>query len=171
LFIPYAWGKSVFTHLLDAFATQANFIPFLILPNIIIFLFYLGFIFIPVDKLQSAAKVFFIISIVYFVLSCLVWIALFVSDSPNFVFMLLVVLPCLMLASFTLLSQGDKLFKLNVLMLAGMLPSVTFFAILGSPSDGFFSNPGIGYYILNFSFLGILIIRIVQLIKYRKRTE
>jgi hypothetical protein len=168
LFLPYGWGKSAFVHVLDALATQANFFPILILPNIIVFVFYIAINNFPVEKVQRLANPFFIIAIVYFILSCLLWIALFISDTPNFVYALLVVLPSAIFASWILLSKVDKLWKTNSLLIAGMLPAVTFFGILCAPSIGFFSQPGIGYYTLHVSFLGILVIRIVQLVQSRK---
>lgn len=163
LFLPYMGNVTPFSLLFDKSTDMSVYFLMVAIPLITFFIFLFTFQF----KERTVPKFVYIISIVLALLLSLLWIIDVSKDSFITAVPLIIVLLSLGLSISTFFSKMDVSLKTNNMLIAAILPTIAIFALIFNPFAGFLV-PTYGYYLLNISFIMIIVFRVYYMFNTKK---
>jgi hypothetical protein len=161
LFLPYMGNVTPFSLL---FQEGTDMLVYFLIVAIPFVVFYV-LLFTHQFKERTMPKVIYIISIVLALLLSALWLIGINKEAflaPLIIFLLSL---CLSISSF--FSKMDVSLKTNNMLIAAILPTTAIFALIFNPFEGFLV-PTYGYYLLNISFIMIIIFRVYYMLMAKK---
>jgi hypothetical protein len=153
LFLPYVGNVTPFSLL---YQENSDMLVYFLIVAIPFIVFYV-FLFTHQFNERTMPKVIYIISIVLALLLSFMWFIGIGKDS--FIAPLIIILISLGLSIPTYFSKMNISMKTNNMLIAAILPTTAIFALLFNPFVGFFV-PSFGYYLINISFIMIVVFRV-----------
>ena len=164
LFLPYIGNATPFSLLFQEGTDMLVYFLMVAIPFMVFFVF----LFTHQFKERTMPKVIYIISIVLALLLSLLWLVGITKNA--FIAPLIIVLLSLGLSIPTFFSKMDVSLKTNNMLIAAILPTIAIFALIFNPFEGFLV-PTYGYYLLNFSFIMIIIFRVYYMFNAKKNED
>ena len=164
LFLPYMGDVTPFSLLFQEGTDMLVYFLMVAIPFMVFFVF----LFTHQFKEKTMPKVIYIISIVLALLLSSLWLIGITKDA--FIPQLIVVLLSLGLSIPTFFSKMDVSLKTNNMLIAAILPTSAIFALIFNPFAGFLV-PTYGYYLLNISFIMIIIFRVYYMFNAKKNED
>ena len=161
LFLPYIGNVTPFSLLFQESTDMLVYFLMVAIPFMVFFVF----LFTHQFKERKMPKVIYITSIVLALLLSLLWLVGITKNA--FIAPLIIVLLSLGLSIPTFFSKMDVSLKTNNMLIAAILPTSAIFALIFNPFEGFLV-PTYGYYLLNISFIMIIIFRVYYMFNAKK---
>lgn len=150
LFLPFAYELSPIGFIYKRFNEITIYAAMVLVP----FLVYFVLLFFFKDRKPS--KIIYIFSMVWAILFSFIW---FLGVSDSFILICSIVLFAVGFIVYTHFSSLEHSVKTNNILIIGMFPTIAVFAFLNF--DGFL-HPDYGFFILNISFVGLLLFRFLN---------
>jgi hypothetical protein len=164
LFLPYMGDVTPFSLLFQEGTDMLVYFLMVAIPFMVFFVF----LFTHQFKERTMPKVIYIISIVLALLLSLLWLVGITKNA--FIAPLIIVLLSLGLSIPTFFSKMDVSLKTNNMLIAAILPTSAIFALIFNPFAGFLV-PTYGYYLLNISFIMIILFRVYYMFNAKKNED
>jgi hypothetical protein len=164
LFLPYMGDVTPFSLLFQEGTDMLVYFLMVAIPFMVFFVF----LFTHQFKERTMPKVIYIISIVLALLLSLLWLVGITKNA--FIAPLIIVLLSLGLSISTFFSKMNISLKTNNMLIAAIIPTIAIFALIFNPFAGFLV-PTYGYYLLNISFIMIIIFRVYYMFNAKKNED